>query len=122
MMGDRLSGDGAMGVIENFEAMLAAGRDGVLLRYGLGNAYLKEGQHEPAIEHLRHAVRLDPDYSAAWKSLGKALGAAGRLPEAMEAYAFGIQVAEKKGDIQAAKEMKVFLKRLQKSAGDSGGT
>jgi hypothetical protein len=28
----------------------------------------------------------------------------------------GIKVAEAKGDIQAAKEMKVFARRLQKSA------
>lgn len=106
-----------MGIIENFEAMLAAGNDNVLLRYGLGNAYLKEGKHDLALEHLRQAVRLDPNYSAAWKSLGKAFAEAGRASEAMEAYASGIQVAEKKGDIQAAKEMRVFLKRLQKAQG-----
>lgn len=106
-----------MGIIENFEAMLATGNDNALLRYGLGNAYLKEGKPDQALEHLRQAVKFDPSYSAAWKSLGKACAEAGRVIEAMEAYASGIQVAEKKGDIQAAKEMKVFLKRLQKAQG-----
>lgn len=107
-----------MGVIENFEAMLAAGKDGALLRYGLGNAYLKEAKPEQAAEHLRRAVAFDPNYSAAWKSLGKALAEAGNAAGAMEAYANGIRVAEQKGDIQAAKEMKVFLNRLQKAQDD----
>jgi len=31
---------------------------------------------------------------------------------AIEIYTKGIQVADNKGDIQASKEMKVFLKRL----------
>jgi len=44
--------------------------------------------------------------------LGKALAAAARPAEAQEAYRQGIAAAERKGDVQAAKEMKVFLKRL----------
>ncbi len=85
-----------------------------MLRYSLGNAYLKEGQVELALSHLQQAVVLDPNYSAAWKAYGKALVDAGRPEEAARAYAQGIDVAEQRGDIQAAKEMKVFLKRLQK--------
>jgi tetratricopeptide (TPR) repeat protein len=104
-----------MGMIENFEAMLAAGQDSAMLRYGLGNAYLKEGQMDRAAEHLRAAVELDPQYSAAWKGLGKALAEAGRVEEAIAAYERGIDVAEGKGDIQAAREMRVFMKRLTKS-------
>ena len=38
-------------------------------------------------------------------------------PTAVAAYEHGIRVAETKGDIQAAKEMNVFLRRLQKAAG-----
>jgi len=102
-----------MGLKENLESMLAEGRDDALLRYALGNAYLTE---EPAraAEHLERAVALDPDYSAAWKSYGKALAAAGRDAEAIEAYRQGIETANRKGDVQAAKEMGVFLKRLER--------
>ena len=102
-----------MSVVENLEAMLAAGREDALLRFSLGNAYLKD---RPALaaEHLARAVELDPAYSAAWKLYGKALAAAGRADEAREAYRRGIEVAEEKGDIQAAKEMRVFLRRLEK--------
>ncbi len=102
-----------MTLVENLEAMLAAGRDDALLRFSLGNAYLKE---RPALaaEHLARAVELNPEYSAAWKIYGKALTASGRENEAREAYARGIAAANRNGDIQAAKEMGVFLRRLER--------
>lgn len=101
-----------MTVVENLEALLAKGTDNALLRFGLANEYLKLGQLEQAIGHLRKAVAHDPKYSAAWKRLGKALAEAGHKTEAIRAYEDGIRVAEEKGDVQAAKEMRVFLKRL----------
>lgn len=103
-----------MSVIENLEGLLAKGTDNALLRFGLANEYLKLGKPEVAIGHLRKALTHDPKYSAAWKRLGKALAETGRRDEAVEAYKQGIRVAEEKGDIQAAKEMKVFLMRLQR--------
>ena len=104
-----------MGIIENFEAMLRAGKDSAVLRFSLGNAYLEQGDSQAAIQHLRSAVAHDANYSAAWKLLGKALTASGELDEALKVYRQGIHVAEAKGDIQAAKEMRVFLKRLEKT-------
>lgn len=104
-----------MGILDNFEKMLAAGQDTALLRYGLGNEYLKAGDAHTAVEHLRRAVEHDCDYSAAWKLLGKALTEAGDTDAAKIAYRTGIEVAERKGDKQAAKEMQVFLKRLEKA-------
>ncbi|MHB1950756.1 MAG: tetratricopeptide repeat protein [Acidiferrobacteraceae bacterium] len=101
-------------LIDNLKGMLARGQDSALLRYGLGAEYLKLGAWPEAAEHLREAVRKDPRYSAAWKLLGKALTEAGDVDQAVSAYAHGIAVAEEKGDVQAAKEMKVFLKRLER--------
>ena len=101
-------------MIDKLEKMLADGRDNALLRFSLGNEYSKLGQFEQAAMHLQQAVVHDPNYSAAWKLLGKALNEAGRLQEALAAYQSGIAVAEKKGDKQAAKEMTVFAKRIEK--------
>ena len=101
--------------VERFEAMLAQGKDSALLRFGLGTQYLKDGDAIRAAEHLRAAVTQDPDYSAAWKLLGKALADAGQREAATAAYRSGIDAAERKGDKQAAKEMTVFLRRLEKS-------
>ncbi len=98
--------------LATFEKMLAAGRDGALLRFSLGNEYLKAGDPEHAAEHLARAVALDPNYTAAWKLYGKALAASGREAEARAAYRDGIAVAIARGDKQAEKEMQVFAKRL----------
>ncbi len=105
-----------MGMIENLEAMLASGQDNALLRFSLGSALLKNGDVEQAVGHLAEAVRQDPDYSAAWKGYGKALQSLGETEAAMRAYESGIAAAGRKGDKQAAKEMQVFLRRLQKAA------
>jgi predicted Zn-dependent protease len=109
-----------MSALETFEKLLASGKDSVMLRYGLGNEYLKAGRAADAVTHLNEATRLDPGYSAAWKLLGKALAETGAPDQALMAYRQGVAVAESKGDIQAAKEMKVFAKRIEKLLADGG--
>jgi len=93
--------------------MLAKGPDNALLRYSLGSEYLKENHLATAIEHFSKAVELDPNYSSAWKGYAKALAENKQIQEAIEIYTQGIKVAEQRKDYQAAKEMRVFLKRLQ---------
>jgi len=101
--------------ITALEAMLSRGQDNKLLRLTLGQHYFDAGDHDTALFHLQQALAHDPDYSAAWKIYGKALAATGRTADAIAAYRQGIDVAEARGDKQAAKEMHVFLSRLQKN-------
>ncbi len=103
--------------IDALLAMLRRGQDSALLRFSLGSEYRAAGRDEEAIEHLERAVELDPSYSAAFKLLGRCLAAAGRDEAASDAFRKGIEVAEAKGDRQAAKEMAVFLRRLEKGRG-----
>lgn len=103
--------------IEALLALLRRGQDSALLRFSLGNEYRAAGRDAEAIEHLERAVLLDPTYSAAFKLLGRCLAAAGRDETAIATFRKGIEVAEAKGDRQAAKEMAVFLKRLEKRRG-----
>ncbi len=107
--------------IANLLKLVGTPRDGALLRFSLGSEYLKSADFEAAAAQLRAAVEKDPGYSAAWKLLGRALAESGRADEALAAYRRGIEVAEKKGDKQAAKEMTVFARRLEKGLA-SGGT
>ncbi len=102
-------------MVENLEAMLASGQDNALLRFTLGSALFKEGDLPRAVEHLRMAVEQDPGYSAAWKMYGKALQSLDDIQAARVAFETGIAAATQKGDVQAAKEMSVFLKRVQKA-------
>ncbi len=100
-------------VIANLQKLIGSPRDGALLRFSLGNEYLKLGDAQNALLHLREAVSRDPAYSAAWKLLGKALTESGQAEAALAAYQRGIAVAEGKGDLQAAKEMTVFANRIK---------
>ena len=99
----------------NFEKMLAAGKDGALLRYSLGNEYLKANEPARAAEHLARAVAQDANYTAAWKLYGKALAASGRDLDALAAWREGIAVAAARGDKQAEREMTVFARRIERA-------
>ena len=46
---------------------------------------------------MQKAVEFDPQHSAAWKLLGKALAADNQNEQAIAAYQQGIEVAETKG-------------------------
>ncbi|OBU64174.1 hypothetical protein A9K58_17685 [Stenotrophomonas maltophilia] len=100
--------------VEALERMLATGKDGALLRFGLGKAWLDAGNPVRAATHLGRCVVLDPHYSAAWKLLGKAWLASGQPQAAREAWQRGLSVAGSRGDQQARREMQVFLRRLDR--------
>jgi len=102
--------------IENLESMLAKGQDHALLRFALGNAFIKFKKYTQAIDHLAKAVEYDPEYSAAWKLYGIALAEAGQQGKAASVFEQGIAAAEGKGDMQAVREMRIFLKRLRKNS------
>jgi predicted Zn-dependent protease len=101
-------------LIANLEKLLDGPRDSALLRFSLGNEYLKAGDPALAAIRFREAVMRDSKFSAAWKLLGKSLAESGQTAEALAAYEEGIGVADARGDVQAAKEMTVFAKRLRK--------
>ncbi|HEX5418950.1 MAG TPA: hypothetical protein VFY39_03050 [Gammaproteobacteria bacterium] len=105
-----------MDVTANLEALIAAGKDDKALRFALASRYYAAGELDKALGHAEAALRHDADYSAAWKLRGKILADSGRKAQAAEVYRQGIAAAERHGDRQAAKEMRVFLKRLERSA------
>ncbi len=101
-------------VIANLHKLIGTPRDGALLRFSLGSEYLKSGDAHNAQLQLAEAVARDPAYSAAWKLLGRALAETGQAQAVLDAYRQGIAVAETKGDKQAAREMTVFARRIEK--------
>jgi predicted Zn-dependent protease len=100
-------------LVTRLRAQRGGPRDGGLLRFSLGHALLAAGDTSAAVSELREALAFDPAYSAAWKLLGRALADAGDVQAAAAAWTQGIATAQARGDVQAAKEMAVFLRRLQ---------
>ena len=103
------------GLIASLRQQCDGPRDGALLRVTLANALVAGGMAVEAIAELRRALEFDPDYSAAWKQLGRLLAESGDATAAIGTYRSGIAAAQKRGDKQAEKEMNVFLRRLEKS-------
>ncbi len=108
----RMSGE----LIARLESQLGGPRDGALLRFSLANAHAAAGHAEAALEACRAALDFDPQYSAAWKLLGRLLAQTGDVAGAIAAYERGIAAAAARGDVQAGREMGVFLRRLTRPA------
>ena len=85
--------------------------------YVLGMEYAKLHRHLDAIGAFEKALRLLPDYTAAFRELGKSLRDAGRRREAEEMWGKGVVVAQQRGDTQTLKEMLVLLKRMKEDKG-----
>lgn len=102
-------------MIQRLEAMLEAGSDNLLLRFGLGKAYAELQQYDPAIQHLQKAIAFDARHSSSWFWLGRAQFESGQLAEAEQTLQQAIQVATEKGDMQAMKMAQVFLRRIEKA-------
>jgi predicted Zn-dependent protease len=105
----------ASDLIERLRSLCDGPRDGALLRFSLGDALLARGDAAGAADEFRRALKFNPDYSAAWKQLGRALAQANENIAASEAWRVGIDTAARVGDVQAEKEMRVFLRRLDKT-------
>ena len=101
--------------LEMFEELAAKAPDNIMVRYSLGREYLKVKRYAEAEREFREALRLKPDYSAAYRELGKSLVGLERFDEAHEIYTKGAEVACEKGDLQTKREIEVFLKRLSKA-------
>jgi predicted Zn-dependent protease len=102
--------------------MCGGPRDGALLRLSLANALLAEDDVAAALVELRATLGFDPGFSAAWKLLAQLLASNGETSDARAAYQAGIAAAATRGDKQAEKEMRVFLRRLEKAAPSAADT
>jgi uncharacterized protein HemY len=80
-----------------FRKMVEAHPESPMVHFSLGKLLLEERRYPEAVESLRAAVRMQPDYAAALVSLGDALLGAGRKHEAREVLedARAVAVAQK---------------------------
>ena len=100
-----------------FEKLLQRDPDNPMVLYSLGSELFKEGRYGEARGHLERCVKNKPDYSVAYRTLGRALIELEDYAAAREVFAKGREVAEGNGDFQTIKEIDVFTKRLDKREG-----
>ncbi len=99
---------------EMFRKLLERDPKNPMVLYSLGSELFKEGRYEEARDHLRRAIHNKPDYSVAYRMLGRAHYELREDSEAKNVFLKGKEVAAENGDLQTAREMDVFLRRLRK--------
>jgi predicted Zn-dependent protease len=97
-----------------FRKLLEKDPGNPMVLYSVGNELFKEGRYGEARDHLRSAVENKPDYSVAYRMLGRAHYELHEDNEARSAFLKGKEVAQENGDLQTVKEIDVFLRRLRK--------
>lgn len=102
---------------EMFRKLLERDPENPMVLYSLGSELFKESRYDEAREYLSRAVRNKPDYSVAYRTLGRALYELGEDEEAGRVFTEGREVAQRNGDLQTVKEIDVFARRLEKRRG-----
>ena len=105
---------------EMFRKLLEKDPDNPMILFSLGNELFKEGRYPEAREHLVRAVRYKPDYSVAYRTLGRAHYELNENAAARRVFTKGREVAQENGDLQTVREIDVFLRRLDRREAGEG--
>ena len=98
--------------ISELESLIARFPDKPFPRYGLAMEYKKAGRFDEAVEQFKAALKLDPDYVAAFMHCGIAQREAGRNDEAKQTLREGLQVAQRIKNSHAAGEISGILQEM----------
>jgi tetratricopeptide (TPR) repeat protein len=98
--------------VEEYRQAVALGGEHPLLEYEFGDALLRAGAVEEAIEHLGRAVAREPYWADARLELGRACETAGKTAEALEAYERYAQLAPRK-DAATVQAVRQRIERLR---------
>lgn len=99
---------------EMFRRLLEKDPNNPMILYSLGNELFKDRKYSEAREYLSRAIRNKPDYSVAYRTLGRTLFELHDDAEARRVFAQGREVAQRNGDLQTVREIDVFIRRLEK--------
>ena len=105
---------------EMFRKLLEKDPDNPMILFSLGTELFKEGRYPEAREHLARAVENKPDYSVAYRTLGRAHYELHENAEARRVFTKGREVAQENGDLQTVRELDVFLRLLDRREAGEG--
>ncbi len=108
--------------IEGLTELLDEEPEDVTTRFMLATELAKADHHATAAAHFAELLARDPDYTAAYRGLGRARVAMGDLAGAREVFTVGLEVAERTGDLQSGREMAALLRRHVEGSNGGGGT
>jgi Flp pilus assembly protein TadD len=94
--------------IEPLKKVLAVDPNDEVAWFGLGKAYMEDGNFEEAANALRQCVTVKPTYSAAYYAWAQSLHKLGRLEECRHVSDQGIEVSKKNGDAMVTKNLEML--------------
>ncbi|HMS84317.1 MAG TPA: tetratricopeptide repeat protein [Nitrospira sp.] len=80
--------------------------------FGLGKAYMDDGNFEEAAKALQQCITVKPTYSAAYFALAQSLHKLTRIDECRAICATGIEVSTKNGDAMVTKNLEMLKSGL----------
>lgn len=94
--------------IEPLKKVLAMDPNDDVAWFGLGKAYMDDGNFEEAAKSLRQCITVKPTYSAAYLALAQSLQKLSRLDECRTVCAAGIDISTKNGDAMVTKNLEAL--------------
>ncbi|HEY6084133.1 MAG TPA: tetratricopeptide repeat protein [Nitrospira sp.] len=98
--------------IEPLKKVLAMDPNDEVAWFGLGKAYMDDGNFDEAVNALRQCVTVKPTYSAAYYALAQSLHKLGRIEECRAVSITGIEVSTKNGDAMVTKNLEMLKSSL----------
>jgi predicted Zn-dependent protease len=100
--------------IEPLKKVLAIDPNDDVAWFGLGKAYMEDGNYEEAAKALQQCITVKPTYSAAYYALAQCLQKMGRTDECRTVCTTGIEVSTKNGDAMVTKNLELLSAALPK--------
>ncbi len=98
--------------IEPLKKVLAIDPNDDVAWFGLGKAYMEDGNFDEAATALRQCVTVKPAYSAAYLALAQSLQKLGRIDECRAVCHTGIEISTKNGDAMVTKNLELLRNTL----------
>jgi Tfp pilus assembly protein PilF len=104
--------EGSMTRLEQIRALIADDPRDAMLRFALGNEYFQLGQYAEAIEPLRAAIEIDPEYAFVYIQLAEAYEKDGQIELARQTVEAGRGPAIRNGDPNLMRQLDEIAARL----------
>jgi predicted Zn-dependent protease len=98
--------------IEPLKKVLAIDPHDDVAWFGLGKAYMEDGNFEEAAKAPQRCITVKSTYSAAYYALAQSLQKLGRLDECRTVCATGIDISTKNGDAMVTKNLEMLKSSL----------
>ncbi|HEX2056459.1 MAG TPA: tetratricopeptide repeat protein [Nitrospiraceae bacterium] len=98
--------------IEPLKKVLAIDPNDDVAWFGLGKAYMEDGNWQEAAGALERCIQVKPTYSAAYYALAQSLQRLNRIEDCRRICNQGIEVSTKNGDAMVTKNLEQLKSTL----------